>query len=53
MKGVPADAKAKVWIHDHTRDFVSAPVQFADGKVTLDKVDSESAAFLVEFWKMK
>ena len=49
VKGVPADAKAKAWVHDGTRNFASVPVQFVDGKVTLDKADSNSAAFLVEF----
>ena len=49
VKGVPSDAKPTAWVHDYTRDFASVPVQFADGKVVLDKVDSKSAAFLVEF----
>ena len=49
VKGVAADAKAKCTVLDYTRDLVAQPVTVADGRVTLEKADGNSAAFLVEF----
>ena len=49
VKGIPADAKASVRIHDYTHDCAPADFTFADGKLVLKKTDAQSAAFLVTF----
>jgi len=49
VKGIPQGTVPSAWVHDYTRDFADVPVRFSDGKLVLDKVDSESAAFLVTF----
>ena len=49
MKGLRAGAQARCTVLDHTHDLAAHPAAFADGKLTLEKTDANSAAFLVEF----
>ena len=49
VSGVEADAKASATILDWTHDLEPHAVKFENGKLTIRKNDSYSAAFLVEF----
>lgn len=49
VRGVAPDAKVTAHVHDQTHDFAPTEATFADGRLTLEKSDAESAAFLVEF----
>ena len=49
VKGLKAGAKAKCTVLDHTHDLAAHPAALADGKLTLEKTDANSAAFFVEF----
>ena len=49
VKGLKADAKARCTVLDYTHDLAAHPVSLADGQLTLEKTDGNSAAFLVEF----
>ena len=46
MKGAP-DGEVKAWVHDFTRDYEQIPARIENGRLTLKKVDTNSAAFLV------
>ena len=48
LKGVTSDAKAKGRVLDYTRDLATVPVALDGGRLTLEKADDNSAAFLVE-----
>ena len=49
VKGLKADAKARCTLLDYTHDLAAHPVSQKDGRLTLEKTDGNSAAFLVEF----
>ena len=49
VKGVPAGAKVSAEMHDFAHDRAPAAFDFENGRLTLRKNDSESAAFLVSF----
>ena len=49
VKGVPSWHVPRVFLHDHTHDMEPLPLRFIDGKLTLKKPDTNSAAFLILF----
>ena len=49
VKGVPADARPSCTLLDYTHDLTPHAVSFADGRLTLVKPDTHSAAFFVAF----
>ena len=49
VKGVPSWHLPRVFLHDHTHDMEPLPLRFMDGKLTLKKPDTNSAAFLILF----
>lgn len=49
VKGLKTGAKAKCTVLDHTHDLAAHLATLADGILTLEKADANSAAFFVEF----
>jgi hypothetical protein len=49
VKGVPPNSETRAFVHDFTRDFEPVVSRCRNGRVTIRKNDSNSAAYLIWF----